>query len=106
LTNSDPHIIKIFIRFLKDICLIPQERLAANLRIFKHQNPETLLNFWSEVTKIPRGRFDKIYIGISKSSLSKKPYNSLPHGTIQIRVGDTKLFHKIMGWIDGMKKFS
>src|SRR3989338_3307793 len=105
LTNSDPKLIGLFLRFLIEICQVPEEKIAANLRIFKHQNAEMLLDFWSKLTTIPRSRFDKVYTGVSKSSLGKKPYNSLPYGTIQIRVNDTKLFHRIMGWIDGMKSF-
>ena len=106
LTNSDPQLINLFLRFLREICNMPEEKIYANLRIFEHQNEINLLNYWSGLTKIPKQRFDKVYKGISKSSLGKKPFNSLPHGTIQIRVGDTKLFHRIIGWIDGMKKFS
>lgn len=106
LTNSDLQLINLFLRFLREICNVPEEKIYANLRIFEHQNERNLLNYWSGLTKIPKQRFDKVYKGISKSSLGKKPYNSLPYGTIQIRVGDTKLFHKIMGWIDGMKQFS
>lgn len=103
LTNSDPDLIKVFLKFLREICLVPEERIKPDIRIFQHQNEDFLLNYWANITKIPREKFGKTYYGVSKSSLGKRPFNILPYGTIQIRVNDTKLFHKIMGWIEGLK---
>ena len=48
--------------------------------------------------------FHKTYYGVSKSSLGKRPFNQLPHGVIQIVVADTILFHRIMGYIEGIKE--
>lgn len=102
LTNSDPNLIKIFLRFLREICLVQEGAIKADIRIFEHQNENTLLNFWSDITDIPTYRFGKTYYGVSKSSLGKRPFNILPFGTIQIRVNNTNLFHMIMGWIEGV----
>jgi hypothetical protein len=102
LSNSDPQLIEIFLKFLREVCEVDEGRLRAGLRIYEHQNPEQLLLFWSKLTKIPKERFEKFYYGVSKSSQSKRPFNILPYGTIQIRVNDTALYHKIMGWIEGV----
>ena len=104
LSNSDPALISVFLRFLREICEVEENKIRAGLRIFQHQNAEELLQFWSKLTKIPKERFEKFYYGISKSSLGKRPFNILPFGTIQIRVNDTSLYHKIMGWIEGLTK--
>ncbi len=106
MTNSDPALMKTFLRFLREVCLVPEERITANLRIYEHQNANYLLDFWSKATNIPPSKFQKFYYGISKSSLGKRPFNVLPYGTIQVRVNDTKLYHKIMGWIEGMASHS
>jgi len=106
LTNSDPELIKIYLRFLREICGVPEGRIKADIRIFEHQNEDYLLNFWSKITGIKKEKFGKVYYGISKSSLNKRPFNRLQYGTIQVRVNDTKLFHRIMGWIEGIKKFN
>ena len=103
LTNSDPELIKIFLNFLRSVCEVKQEKIIACLRLFEHQNEKKLIDFWNEVTKIPANNFRKSYYGISKSSLGKRPFNTLPYGTLQISVYDTKLYHRIMGWIEGMK---
>jgi hypothetical protein len=105
-TNSDPKLICLFLRFIREICEVPEERIKANLRIFEHQNEAYLLDFWQKISKIPTSRFGKVYKGISISSQRKKPYNTLPHGTFQVRIGDTALYHRIMGWIDGLANFN
>ena len=105
ITNSDAKLIKIFLKFLIDICGVPQNRIRANLRIFKHLNEIEVLNYWIKETGILKENFTKTYLGISKSSMGKRPFNRLPFGVIQIRIGDTKLFHRIIGWIEGLKNF-
>ena len=102
ITNADPNLIKIFLRFLREICKVPEEKITAGLRIYEHQNANYLLDFWSKATNIPPSKFQKFYYGVSKSSLGKRPFNILPYGTIQIRVNNTELYHRIMGWIDGL----
>lgn len=104
LSNSDPKLVAVFLRFLREICEVEEEKIRAGLRIYQHQNSSLLLQFWSKLTKIPKERFEKFYYGISKSSLGKRPFNILPYGTIQIRVNDTSLYHKIMGFIQGLGK--
>jgi hypothetical protein len=102
LSNSDPLLIKLFLKFLREVCKVEDSKISANIRIFEHQNASQLLQFWHKTTKIPLGKFHKFYYGISKSSLGKRPFNVLPYGTIQIVIGDTQLFHRIMGWIKGL----
>lgn len=102
LTNSDPELVMIFLRFLREVCDVLDEKITADIRIYEHMNERELLNFWQKVTALPRENFRKIYYGVSKSSLGKRPFNRLPHGTIQVRVNNTNLFHKIMGWIEGL----
>lgn len=104
LTNSDPLLVRLFLRFLREYCLVPNEKIKAGVRIFPHQNEQEILKYWREVTKILPQNFGKVYRGISKSSQGKRPYNQLVHGVIQVVVADTKLFHRIMGYIEGFKK--
>ena len=104
LTNSDPKLVAIFLSFLREICLVPDEKIHADIRIYEHMNENELLKFWRQVTGIPQQNFGKTYYGISKSSLGKRPFNRLPYGTIAIRINNTDLFHKIMGWIEGLSQ--
>lgn len=102
LTNSDPILIKLFLSFLRETCQVPENRIKASIRIFEHQNEGYLMDFWQRTTQIDNSRFGKVYKTMSIPSQRKKSFNTLPYGTIQIIVSDTKLYHKIMGWIEGL----
>ena len=45
LSNSDPELVKVFVRFLKEICKVPEEKITGEIRIYEHQNEAYLLNF-------------------------------------------------------------
>ena len=94
LTNADPEKIKLFLRFLRETCGVTEQKITADLRLAEHQNEGHTLEFWRKTTNLSSSNFRKIY----------KTKSNLPYGTIQIRVNDTGLFHKIMGWIEGIKK--
>jgi hypothetical protein len=104
LTNSDPDLIKVFLKFLREICSIHDSKIKLSLRIYPHQDENTIICFWSRVTDIPITQFTKTLCTISKSSSHQRPINRTPYGTLQVRVGDTKTFHKILGWIEGIKE--
>ncbi len=104
LTNADPKLLKMFIKFLVEVCEVARERIKIGVRIFQHLNEEEVLNYWSDTLQISRKNFTKTYLGISRSSMGKRPFNRLPYGVAQIRINNTNLFHKIMGWIDGVKE--
>ena len=104
LTNSDPSLAQCFMRFLQEVCKVSKERIRADIRIYEHLNEEKLIEFWSRALHLKREQFGKTYYGVSKSSKSKRPFNILPYGTIQIRVNSTDLFHRIIGWIEGVKR--
>ena len=103
-TNSDPKMITLFLRFLVDIVEIKKQKISVSMRLFAHIKQEEALAYWSDITGLEKNNFQKPSFVVSKSSLGKRPYTRLPYGTIQIVVGDTKNFHRIMGWIEGMEK--
>jgi hypothetical protein len=105
LTNSDPQLISVYLRFIREVCRVPNKAIHADIRIFRRMNRAKILRFWHRVTKLPLKNFGKVYYGVSKSSLGQRPFNRLPHGTVCIRVNNTPLFHTIMGWIAGVDKF-
>lgn len=105
LSNSDPKLIAVYLRFLREVCGVEDKNIHAEVRIFEHMNKTSILRFWRNLTKLPIQNFSKIYYGVSKSSQGKRPFNRLPYGTISIRVNNTHLFHTIMGWIAGVARF-
>ena len=101
LANSDARLISLFMRFIREILLVPEERIRAGIQVHENVDIEKAKQFWAEVTRLPRDRF-YIVKQISRASNYKRPSNSLPHGTVTIKVNKRILFYKIMGYIDGL----
>ena len=62
IANSDPHLIKFMVCWLKDTLNVPPERIKAHLNIYHQQDEKKLKKFWSEVTGIPLENFGKSFV--------------------------------------------
>ena len=100
--NADPYMIALFLRFLREIIKVPEEKLKVCVRIHANISEQSAINFWARVTNIPKSRF-RIFKQISKASNRKRPINSLPYGTLDLRVHGRKIAFRIKGWIDALK---
>jgi hypothetical protein len=96
-SNSDPITIKIMMRFFREICNVPETKFRCHIHTYSHSNAGTAEKYWSTITAIPLTQFYKTYSKPSKASLGKR--DSLPHGTLDVYICDTKLFLTIVGWI-------
>jgi hypothetical protein len=96
-SNSDPRIIKIMMRFFREICHVDERKFRGHIHVYSEFAKENAEKFWSEVTQIPLSQFQKTYVKQSIGSLGIR--KTLPNGTIDIDVYDTKLFLRIIGWI-------
>jgi len=104
LANSDPEVIKIMARFLREICKVPESKLRGQIHTFAHADVVETEKYWSKITGIPRTQFYKTYIKPSSSSLQKR--KTLPYGTFDLSVNDTKLLLTILGWIEKIKELA
>jgi len=103
--NSDPEMLKIFIKFLKEVLSVGKNRLKAWVCINEiHRNRlEEVEDYWSKIIGISRSQFIKTTFIKAKN---KKRYNNFPthYGTITIRVSaSADIFYKINGLIEGLK---
>ncbi len=104
LANSDPLIIQMTMRFFREVCLVPENKFYGHIHTFDNADVEKTEKYWSKITKIPRKQFYKTYVKQSTASLHKR--KTLPYGTCEIGVCDTKLFLTIMGWIEKIKELT
>ena len=104
LSNSDPVLAKVFVHFLREICNVADKDIRIEVRLYEHMNKEKVIEYWMKTLTLARSNFGNVYFGISRASQGKRPFNRLPYGTIQVRVNNTNLFHRIMGWIEGLQK--
>lgn len=102
MANSDPEIIKIMVKFLREICNVPEDKFRGHIHTFTHADIEKTERYWSKVTGISRRQFFKTYTKPSSASLQKR--KTLPFGTFDICVCDTRLMLTILGWIEKIKE--
>lgn len=105
-TNSDPEIIKLIIKWLREICNLNTENFTIAIHTYPDNNIKNTINFWSKTTGIPEKQFSKTQIDRRINKTNKKK-RKLPHGTarLTIRANGKKEFgvnlhRRIMGWIE------
>jgi hypothetical protein len=97
LSNSNPMIVKLFLKFLRQVCGVAEDRLHVSLHYYADQNPDALKQFWSEETGIPICQFYKPHLQIRSKGTYRTPSQ---HGTVILSYSDKKLFNLILGWMD------
>lgn len=99
--NSDPRIIKIMMRWFREICKVPEDKIRIHIYIHKIYKNERCEDFWSEITNIPVSRFGKTTYKPTPHKIKK---NLDYKGLCRIDIGNVNLFRKIMGWQYGISE--
>ena len=102
-SNSDPNMIKLMMRWFREVCQVKEERFRIQVHIHSLLTPKDVKGYWSNLTGISLKQFHKLMV--KKTSLGHRK-NILYYGTCCLRICDKNLFRKIMGWKIGvLKKF-
>lgn len=80
LSNSDPDLIKVFVRGLKELFNINNNRLRVSIRIYKDLDKNKCLKFWSNIIGIPIEKF------VSVNVLEGKKNGKLIYGMCRVRI--------------------
>ena len=95
-TNSNPKMISLFTKFLRQIYQVKETRLRCLVYCYPSHNPQKLINFWSKITHIPPSQFIKPYIRQDGGKIRDK----MKHGLVHIRYSDKRLLQLIMAEIN------
>ncbi len=95
--NSDPKMIQLFLKFLREICRVDEKRLRIYLYCYANQNVVRLKNYWSELTKIPLSQFTKPYV---RKDFSLQKIGKMKYGLAHVRYSDKKLLLQIHNWVE------
>jgi len=95
--NSNSQMIRVFLKFLRQICGIDEKKLRVYLYCYENQNPTELIKFWSGITKISRDNFTKPY---ARKDYKAEKSGKMKNGLVHIRYGDKKLLTQIKDWIN------
>ena len=95
--NSDPLMIRMYMRFLRDICGVDKERIRAVIHYYDDHSSQELLCYWSRVTRIPAAQFYKPFLHAGTRGTYRKKSQ---YGTISVQYSDKKLLQTINTWIN------
>ena len=98
IANADPELIRFMMRWFRMTCEVPEEKFKAHLHIHTGQDENVMKVFWGDVTNLPLTQFGKSYIKREGTGHRK---NILYQGTINIKICNRNLLHRIHGWIEG-----
>jgi len=103
--NSDPKMIRLYIKWLLDILHIAREDICLSLYIHENAKPriQKIKNKWSLVTGFPSK--DILYVYYKKHNPKTKRKNTGKEyiGLLRVRVSrSTDLNRKVMGWVEGV----
>ena len=100
--NADPMMIKVIMRFFRDICEVPDEKIKARVHLYPQTNQSKAIEYWKNIVKLPRCNFYPSQVQISRASKGKRSINKLPYGTLHLVIGSTEKRCKAKGWIKGI----
>lgn len=99
-TNGDPRMIRLMMKFYREICKADEHKLRGYIHIHEHLDVPLAEAYWRDITGLPSTQFYKTY---NKPNISSKGLrSSLPYGVCDVYVMDTNLFLRIQGWTEGI----
>lgn len=101
LTNSDPHMIALFLDLLRRTFAVSEDsvRLSCNLFADHAGRRCAIEDFWLRQLHLPRTCLLKSTVNRYSKYSAKKRRNALPYGTCRLVVNDTKIVQTIYGGI-------
>jgi hypothetical protein len=106
IVNADPAVIKLAVKWFKEICRISDDNITIAIHLYPDNNIEECKEFWKHITGLSYKNFRKTQIDrrIGKSVLKNR---KLPYGTAHITIRSNgnpefgvKLFRRITGWME------
>ena len=92
--NSDPRVIALFLRLLRQCYNINEDKFRCTLQCRADQNIETLERFWSKITNVPLKQFYKARV--DSRTIGKKSRKMDYKGVCRIDYFSADLFNEII----------
>ena len=103
-SNSDPVMISLFLKWLKEICLIQPQDITYDLYIHETADWENARKYWSNILLVPIEQI-RVYFKRHKVNTKRKNTGQNYHGLLRVQVKrSSNLNRKISGWIEGICK--
>lgn len=103
--NSDERMIVLMMKFFRKFFAIKDDEFRLQLVVHPNVDIVKAVSRWASVTKLGKDQFIKTFSKQPISSKGIRSKESLPNGTIHIRIYDVNQFFRIIGWIEGLKNY-
>lgn len=94
ISNSDPSMIRVFRKFLVDVCNVDQKRIRASLLIYPDLIEEECKEFWIQNGGLQANNFTK-----STTIIGKHKKRKVQHGVCSLVFSSRFLKEKMLVWI-------
>ncbi|MFA6340798.1 MAG: hypothetical protein WCX27_00960 [Candidatus Paceibacterota bacterium] len=104
-SNSDSRMIKLFLKWLMEICKIPKNEICFEIYVHdNHKNElERFKEYWSKITGFSLDYFNTIYFKKNIIKTKRKNVGDLYFGLLRVKVlRSSTLNRKVQGWIKGI----
>jgi len=101
LGNTDPDLIRQFIKFLREIYGIEDKKLRFGLQLFSDMSPEKALRFWCRSLDISRKQFSKVVVTPSRGAGTY--VKKIKHGVLTVYYHNRKLRDILCDEIEKMR---
>ena len=95
LINTDPRIIRLFSKFLKEAIGVPEEKIRAWLILYPDLSEKKCKDFWSEASSVSLDKFGK-----TQFIRGRHPTRRTAYGMCTINVNSRGLKEQIFTWTD------
>ena len=100
-TNSDPHMLVLFRRFLTEALAVSRDDIRFSINVYTNNglSLEEIERYWIELLDLPAENARKHVTNHMPTSSSGKAINKLPYGVCTLRVHNTWMVQHIYGAI-------
>ena len=101
ISNSDPEVLKLFMRFLRECLDVADEQISVTCHLFADHldRQRAIEQFWLDALELPRTRLCKSIVNVYSKYSQKKRQNKLPYGTTRVTVHSPRVVQSIFGAI-------
>jgi hypothetical protein len=106
--DSDPEMVRFFVKCLRECFDIPDEQIRITCNLFADhiERQREIEQYRLDVAGLPPSNLCKSTVNVHSKHSKKKRKNKLPYGTCRVAVSRTSLVHSIYGSIQEYAGFT
>lgn len=98
IANTDPRMLRLFVRFLRRSCGVPPSKIVCRLILYPDLEARQENAFWSKRLRVPIGQFRRAQVIRSRTCGGLHPSKRLSHGVCTVDVTSTGLKEQFRVW--------